>query len=371
MKVIALGGAGDMGSRAVRELAKEDEVTELLIADYNEEKARGIAMELGEKCKAIKVDANNHASLVDAIKGNDVAMSAIGPFYKYEVKVASAALDAKVNYVSICDDYDAAENVFSLDEKAKKSGITILTGLGWTPGISNVLARVGSDRLDSVDEIAISWGGSASDSEGLAVILHTIHIFTGFVPSFQNGRIKMVQAGSERERIRFPEPMGEIYVYHLGHPEPVTVPRYINAKTVTLKGGLMEDELCTVARLLAKLRLTATDIRKDRVGKITKALGPVLFRIGKPETPISAIRVDVSGIRGKKRETFTFGAAAHMNDLTGIPLAIGALMLGRSLISEKGVNAPEGCVDPEIFLEELGKRGIRVYEGKNFEIALN
>lgn len=371
MKIIALGGAGDMGSRAVRELAASDEVDELMIADYEEENASLLARELGGKCASMRVDANNGSELARAIEGYDVAVSAIGPFYKYEYKVAKGAVEAGVDYVSICDDYDAAAAVYELDAEAKKKKVTVLTGLGWTPGISNVLALKGAGALDEVDEIAVSWGGSASDSEGYAVILHTIHIFTGFVPSFQNGRVKMVPAGSDREKVLFPEPMGEIYVYHLGHPEPVTIPRYISARTVTLKGGLSEQELNQVARCLAKARLTTTPARKDRIGKLIKALGPVLFKIGKPEKPISAIRVDVTGNKGGKRLHLTYGAADHMNNLTGVPLAIGALMLGRGQITARGVQAPEGCIDEGVFLEELGKRGIKVFEGDHFETEIN
>ena len=371
MKVIALGGAGDMGSYAVRDLAKQDEVTELMIADYNDEAAGALARELGPKCKSMKVDANNPSELVRAIEGYDVATSAIGPFYKYERKVAKGALDAGVNYVSICDDYDAAQSVFELDEEAKKKKVTILTGLGWTPGLSNVLARKGADLLDDVDEITVCWGGSASDSEGYAVILHTIHIFTGFVPSYQNGRTKMVAAGSDREKIRFPEPVGEIYVYNLGHPEPVTIPRFITARNVILKGGLSEEELNFIARALAKGHLTGTVTLKDYLGKLIKFLGPVLFQLGKPENPCSAIRVDVTGKKGGEWKHFTYGAADHMNALTGLPLSIGALMMGRGQIKQKGVQAPESCIDVDKFLAELGNRDVRVYEGSDFENLIN
>ena len=371
MRVIALGGAGDMGSHAVRDLAKQDEVEELMIADYNEEAAGRLAQELGPKCKSMKVDANNPTELANAIDGYDVATSAIGPFYKYEYKVAKGAVDAGVSYVSICDDYDAAESVFALDKEAKKKKITVLTGLGWTPGLSNVLARKGADQLDEVDEIAVAWGGSASDSEGYAVILHVLHIFTGFVPSFQNGRMKQVPAGTDREKILFPEPVGEIYVYHLGHPEPVTIPRFIDANTVTLKGGLSEEELNQVCIWVNRLHLTSTTARKDVLGKMVKFLSPVLYQLGKPENPCSAIRVDITGKKGGKRTQTTYGAADHMNNITGLPLAIGALMIGKGKIKAKGVQAPEGCVDPDFFLSELGKRGVKVYEGARFENLIN
>lgn len=371
MRVIALGGAGDMGSRAVRDLAEQEDVEEIMIADYNREAADGLAREIGTRCKSMKVDADDPSELARAIHGYDVAAGAIGPFYKYEYRVAKASVEAGVDYVSICDDYDAAGRVFELDEEARKNDVLVLTGMGWTPGLSNVLARKGADQMDEVEEIAVAWGGSASDSEGYAVILHTVHIFTGFVPSFQNGRTKNVQAGSERERVLFPQPMGEIYVYHLGHPEPVTIPRFIPAMTVTLKGGLCEEELNRIAIWLARLRLTGTDRRKDRMGKIVKSMLPALSRIGKPEKPISAIRVDVTGKKGGEVSSVTYGAADHMNNLTGVPLSIGALMIGRNKIDARGVMAPEGCVNADDFLGELAGRGVKVYEGENFERAVN
>jgi len=371
MKIIALGGAGDMCSFAVRDLARQDDVAEIMIADYDEDAAGALAKELGARCRSMKVDANRESELVRAIAGYDVAISGIGPFYKYEHKVAKGALDAGVPYVSICDDYDAAEAVFELDAEAKRKGVTILTGLGWTPGISNILARMGADLLDDIEEIAVAWGGSASDSEGYAVILHTIHIFTGFVPSFQHGRKKMVRAGGDREKVVFPEPVDEIYVYNLGHPEPVTIPRFINVKNVTLKGGLSEEELNQVARYLARARLTNSVRRKDIMGKAVKALGPLLFKLGKPDNPCSAIRVDVIGMKGGKPKHITYGAADHMNALTGLPLSIGALMVGRGLIARPGVQAPESCVDPATFLAELGKRDVKIYEGDDFGKQIN
>jgi len=99
MNVIALGGAGAMGRLAVRTLAACETVSGLTIADYDLEAAIALSGELGEKCAAIKIDANNHNEMVDAIRGNDVALGTIGPFYKYETKMARACIEAGVNYV--------------------------------------------------------------------------------------------------------------------------------------------------------------------------------------------------------------------------------------------------------------------------------
>ena len=55
-----------------------------------------------------------------------------------------------------------------------------------------------------------------------------------------------------------------------------------------------------------------------------------------------------------------YQAADHMDNLTGVPLAIGALMMGKGEITRKGVFAPEAAVDPDRFIDELAQRNIKV-----------
>jgi saccharopine dehydrogenase-like NADP-dependent oxidoreductase len=362
MKVVVLGGAGDMGSAAVRDLVEFTDVAGVTIADLNSEAALKLAASLKDaRVDVQKVDASSHADLVRVIKGHDVAAGALGPFYRFEKPIVEAALEAGVDYVSICDDHDAVDAVLQLDQAARDKGRRILTGLGWTPGLSNLLARKGYGELEEVESIRVYWAGSAGDSEGFAVILHTIHIFTGMVASFQEGRLVEVKAGSEKEVIEFPAPLGRIQTFHLGHPEPVTIPRYLEGvKEVTLKGGLAENYLNGLAKLVAALRLTATPSRKMRLGKVLKKLMP-LFPVNK-EKCFSGIRVDVTGRRGAQKVTVTYAAVDHMHRLTGIPLSIGAYLMGKGEIRRQGVFGPEaeGAVNPERFLEELARRAVKI-----------
>lgn len=363
MRIIVLGGAGDMARRTVRELAAEPDLTAVTVADCDLAAAESLASGLGAKVSAVAVDANDHDALVSAIRGHDAAASGIGPFYRYEVKAARASIEAGVPYVSLCDDYDGAQAVLEMDGAAKSASVTVLTGLGWTPGLSNVLARKGAEQFDLVDEINVAWGSSASDSEGYAVILHTLHIFTGRVPSYRKGRLVDLPAGSDKEVVLFPPPVGRVNCYHLGHPEPVTLPRFVpGVRTVTLKGGMSEQPLNDLAIWLARLRLTDTPAKKDVLGKIIKTTLPFLSKLGEAEEPCSAVRVDVGGWSGDAYRQVSYGAAAHMPELTGLPLAIGTLMLARGDIHLPGVVAPEACIEPDPFIAELEKRGVTVHD---------
>lgn len=368
MRIIVLGGAGDMGQRAVRTLAACPAVRHLTIADRNATAAQALAAELGGPPRVVAqaVDATRPSDLVAALRGHDAAAGAIGPFYKFEVPLVQAATAARVPYVSLCDDYDAAQAALALDGAARDAGVRIITGLGWTPGLSNVLARRGIDWLDEPEAVDIAWVGSAADSQGYAVVLHTLHIFTGQVPSWQAGRPVRVPAGSGRVRRAFPPPLGEVEVFHVGHPEPVTLPRYFpGLREVSVRGGLTEPLLNTLGLLIPRLGLTASVRRKDLLGRLIFKLLPLLERLGPPGIPLSGLRVEVRGRRRGRPARAVFAVADHMDRLTGIPLAIGALALARGQVeAPPGVMAPEapGCIDPGAFLRELAAHGVRVEE---------
>jgi len=134
MKIVVLGGYGDIGQGAVQDLIAHTDA-EVVIADYRIEKAKEYAAQLGPRATAVFVDANDPALLASVVQGADAVVGAIGPFYRYALKMATAAVQARVNYVDICDDYGPIREVFALDEVAKAAGVTLITGLGWTPGI--------------------------------------------------------------------------------------------------------------------------------------------------------------------------------------------------------------------------------------------
>jgi hypothetical protein len=53
-----------------------------------------------------------------------------------------------------------------------------------------------------------------------------------------------------------------------------------------------------------------------------------------------------------------------MGPQAGIPASIAAQMIGAGQVEQKGVFAPEGCLNSDIFLAELAKRDIEVKRGE-------
>jgi len=57
------------------------------------------------------------------LKDFDVILNCVGPFYEYGTTLLSAAIEAGVNYVDVCDDCDATAEQLKMDGDGKKSGI--------------------------------------------------------------------------------------------------------------------------------------------------------------------------------------------------------------------------------------------------------
>src|SRR5512137_1222864 len=144
MKVLVVGGTGGMGQGVARDLIKQERIETVTLGDINIDLERvQEKLKASPKVSLIKIDVNDHTGMVSAIKAVDVVVNCAGPFYKTAVAVARAAVEAKVNYIDICDDYEAAQILFASDigDAAKAAGITVLTGMGSDPGTNNVLVK--------------------------------------------------------------------------------------------------------------------------------------------------------------------------------------------------------------------------------------
>lgn len=375
MRFCVLGGAGHIGSRVIRELVKNEPKAEVTVADKNVERAEKLIAELGGKTSFQSVDANDSRSLIEAMKKADVAISTIGPFHKFGEKVIRAAIDAGTNLVDIDDDYDATEECLKLDGKAKNAGITVIIGLGASPGLTNLMSSYGAEKLGGADEIHTSWAWTAVDPEmGPAIIDHYFHAITGKIPTYRDGKRVEVPALSEPEVVDFPQPLGKFEVKNVGHPEPVTIPRYIEGvKTVTNKGTVWPHSLSEGGEIFAKMGLTSLKeiyIKETSIPArdLAVRLTLMLTELAPPEAIEEAMEeiqkygdcaMYGAGLRAEVRggdKKLTFGVVCKSGAFaTAFPAVIGASMIARGETKERGVLAPEGTIDPKKFLRRITK----------------
>ena len=366
---LVLGGAGDMGSAAVRDLVFSG-VERVIVGDFNKvateklvERVKGGDTEV----EGTYVNVNDKKNLIDAIVRSDLVINTVGPFYKYENTVVDATMEAGKDYVDICDDHDATLRVLEREKEIAKGKSRILIGMGWTPGITNVLARAGYDSLEATTDINIGWSGSAADASGIAVISHVFHAVTGEVPMYLDGKLEYVPARQFKREIDFPEPISRLETYFVGHPEPITIPRYLKGvNNVTLRGALTPDWQNHLVSQFADIGLTEDKVVK--VGNVEVSSRDFLasfvhqtmeqFKSGGVE--VSGFWVEIIGQKDGKKTTIEFSGADKMQKLTGWSASIGAQDISRNKNLRPGLYAPEGAIDPSFFIAELKRRNISV-----------
>ncbi len=363
MKVIVLGGAGDMGSRAAEDLVASEGVTQVTIADRNVEAAQEIAKKLEGKGADLvikEIDANDHEALVEAIRGHDVAASALGPFYIFEAKLVRAAIEAGVDYCSICDDWDPAEQVIdNYSEEAKKKGVTVIIGLGTSPGLSNVSVCHLTRQMDKVRKVDVAVYLPLDMGGGPAALQHGLHIMSGNVPAWRDGKRVMVRACSDKRVVEFPK-FGKKKVWNMGHSEPATIPRFMpGVEEVNFHMGLGLG--ANLGVYMSKLGFFEKESRVDTLTRVIYSLDKL---ISGSEPDMGAVRVDVWGEKDGKEVHRMLCGTGQMREGTGLSLSVGALMLGKKqiLTEEGGVYAPEACLEPHNFLVYLNERGLQGFE---------
>jgi saccharopine dehydrogenase (NAD+, L-lysine-forming) len=366
-RVTVLGGCGAVGSVAVKTLAQCDDFSDVVIGDWNIGKAQGLAAALGPKVSAVACDARDTRSVVQAIRGSDVVLNCVGPFYLSVKPVLAAVIESRINYVDVCDDVDVTIDLLAMDQPVCAAGVTALIGMGSSPGLTNVVARFAADLLlDTVDAIDIFHTHGGEPVEGAGVIGHRFHCMSIPIPMYLDGKLEYVSYFGEdgvalRQRFNFPL-IGETPIYPYPHPEQITLPRSIKLNRVTNKGSVLPEEYYNLIRDVCLLGLAGTeplDVRGQPVVPYDFAIAYVLRERERflKETHFGQQRGCVSVIaRGTKDGRpceYRFHMASTSQALgegTGIPAAMGAMLMQRGQVRGRGVLPPEACLDPSQFL---------------------
>ncbi len=121
--------------------------------------------------------------------------------------------------------------------------------------------------------------------------------------------------------------------------------------------------------------VNGVEVESSRVGVAVLAhIDAISEPVPESELPAcSDMYAEVTGKRGGESVTIRMDALSHeglprMDAATGLSAAVGILMMGRGQIAEKGVHAPEGCVDTALFLEQLDELGVYI---KETEVSLS
>ncbi len=379
IKIAVLAGAGGMGSVIAKDL-EQSGIDKIIVADIDLAKAQKVAKQLGSRCMAKKVDLANIESVTSCISDADAVANA--GWYEYNLIVTQAAINSQVPYVDLGGLYHMTRRQLRLHKNALAQRCTIVLGGGESPGLTNVLAKLGSSKLDATGTIRIrvrsrELSGSETRILSFPFAVGTVLDELSMKPIvYMNGKYRKMPPLSGEERVNFPKPVGVNTCHYSLHSELATLPTTIQGvRNVDLKLGFPAEFLRTIKPLI-NLGLLSSERITIRGTSISPRDFLVAHFSSKPQhyEPYRhiAIRVIVQGRKdGSSEERIYETLAGPKNEwglkngtafLTGIVASIIVQMLANRKITKKGVLAPEECVEAGALLADLKSRGVHVKE---------
>jgi saccharopine dehydrogenase-like NADP-dependent oxidoreductase len=379
MKITVLGGAGKMGCIAVQDLANDERVDEVVIADLDIEQAQVVADYLDNpKVKVQKVDINDEGNFIKTLEGSDVCLNAT--VYYTNLKVMEACLKAEAHYTDMGGLFHTTRKQLELNDRFKEGGISAVLGMGSAPGVPNLQSRYAADRLDTIESIKIYDGIKPPPPDDVR--------FTYAVPTivdeltvepmvFEKGEFVAKEPLTGFEDHWFEPPLGLLPMHLSLHSEVATIPLTFKDKGVQecffkINYWGMAKNTVEKVRVLAEFGFASKEpvdvngasvVPRDLmvsmlsgyVPPITDFLAPAKTQ---PPDWVKEIATVISGTKDGKDVTYRLGTLTCKGALpTGVAPAIAAIWLGEGRV-EPGVHAPEASLDPEPFFKELERREI-------------
>lgn len=275
MKVL-LVGVGGVGEAIARIAEPWEWVKQVVLADYNLERAKEVQGKLGDakRFPVEFVDARKQELIEKLAKKYkvDLIMNACDP--SFNVPIFEAAYQVGCHYMDMAMTLSTPHPEKPFEkcgvklgdyqfERAKQweaKGILCLVGLGVEPGMADIFARYAQDYLfDSIDEIGIRDGANI-EVKGYE-FAPNFSIWTTIEECLNPPVIWEKDKGwfttppfSEPEVFEFPGGIGRVEVVNVEHEEVLLIPRWVKTKRVTFKYGL-GDQFIGVLKTLHMLGL--------------------------------------------------------------------------------------------------------------------
>lgn len=377
MRVLAVGGTGQLGRQAVRHLAASDVVTEVVIAGRNLEAGRRFATELGEKADAVQVDATDGDRLASVAADCDLLLNTAGPEWVTLLPTLRAAIDAGVHYCDIGGMGPLTEEQLALDGAARDADVAAVVGAGSDPGVTNLLALHAARQLDTVEAVGLysflPWADPAKILEDIrssgrvAADWQTVlRLVAGPVTVYRDGQWRAVEPADHALEVPLPEG-ANVRAFPVNTPEPVTLPRALpNVQHVVAAWSFSPPPLNALYVRLGQ-RLARGELDPAQAATVffeTAVSEPARWLTAPEGLPSTSVYwATATGAVGGRRARYTCWPVGFPPDVY-VSAAVAALKLLRGAVHERGVLPPEACLEPVAFFREASRYGPQEDRGK-------
>lgn len=312
-------GVGATGARVVRILVESGRFRRVDARDTDIARADLVAHTFGPAVTAGEGDGVADGTSVVVIATPAGTQAAL----------ARRALKTGASVVATSNEISETRMLLAADGLSRRHGGALVVGAGFMPGLTCLLARLGAQELDQVDEIHVAKAGTG----GPACARQHHRALSSAAIDWRDGKWTRRTGGSGRELCWFPEPVAGRDCYRGALADAL----------------LLVPEFAGVDRVTARMAAT----RRDR---LTAPL-PMLRR-PHPEGGTGAVRVELRGWRGGERHVLVLGAQSRPAAAAAVVAGCTAVHLVENRV-RAGARGLAGMAAPGALLRAIADRGLK------------
>jgi lysine 6-dehydrogenase len=401
VKALVLGGAGKIGSAVAWDLARFGDFEAVGIAGRGRESLERAKAWIGSDMVSCYVlDIADPEETKGLMREFDVAVLAL-PDRRSSYKAFEAAIAAGLDSVDVLEEYHRRPDPYEregleipagmslqeygeeLHQSALRHDITLLDGMGFAPGLSNITLGEGIRKVEAERAVARVGGipckeAAARHPLGYMITWSFGHVLREYmvkVKVIEDGEMGEVDATAGRERFVFQEfGLSEELECAITPGMPsflYTLPglKSFAEKTIRWPGHWQAIDALKECGLLDLQAVEFGGLKIRPREFFLSLVGPRLLPL--PGDEDLCVMWNTAWGREARADFYMWTGSdrasgiSAMSRVTGFSAAIAARMLARKEMEEKGIVAPEDGIRGQLyqnFMKELDKRGIGVLE---------
>jgi len=348
MEAIVLG-CGLIGGLIAKDLAK-DEDFQVTVADIDEKKLDELTKEAD--IRGIRADLSSSEAIRKIVADQDIVIGAIPGFLGFNM--LRSVIEVGKNIVDISF---MAEDTLSLDELAKKNGVTAVVDMGVAPGMSHMIVGYIDSLMDETKSATILVGG-------LPVIREwpyeykiawspkdVIEEYMRPARLIESGKIVEKPSLSDLELVDLPR-IGTLEAFNTDGLRSllytIKIPS-MKEKTLRYPGYAEKMRMLRETGFFSNTAIEVEGVKVKPIDLTSKLLFPK-WELEEGEEELTVMRVIVQGEKEGKKLCYTYDLldyydknekATSMSRATGFPCAIMAQLVAQREFQYPGVCPPE------------------------------
>ncbi len=371
-------GVGKMGVVLAKDLIESDPECQVTLADIDFERLGQATEFIGsDRLLPLQRDIEDENQRMEVMEGKDVALCAL--LHEQSLISLDTAVAKGVHYIDLVG--EAPLERMEYDSKAKEKGIAVISGLGVSPGITNICVGRAVHLLDEAEMGIVGVGGVPVEPKPplnyriVYAVESLLGLYERQVLILKDGKIEGVDPLTGLEKIEFEDPFSEMEWFYTDG---------LNSMTYTLEGKIKDLAEKTIRHMghvegvkilkacgFFSRELVDVDGQKVAPRRMLEVILDERMKLG-DERDATLLRIKVSGKKDGRSVTHVFEMADYfdtdrqytsMGKTTSFPASVGAQMIMSGQITQRGVVFPENVFDANLydpFMAALAARGVFV-----------